>query len=742
MFFNNEFMKLYEELSELIEVKEVTDFDVGSDTAFYHFYEDLADLVNSLKIKRIYSNKNEHASQLDVYADDNASYVCMTVGEEGKRRTTQNFGSRSFGLSFKNLTELCDRTPGYSFDAGESGKYSQFLAKTQYNLGRRGKPTLSSEDEKVNAFRDFELLAIGKLATGEYFISGGQGRNLSNHWSSKLFTDDRVYKTLRAWFMTNMDSKQLETSSDTAQPHIYYYFANNEIGQPRADHPEDTWEGHILNTVNQLNSHYIPRPDKLNSDTFKRAMDFGSFKAAPGVEFEEIIGVGPFRVTDSMGNVLMQMDMCQPGSKGGYPPPKLLTSLADQVGGESAYADFDNYTAGQQRSLETMPKVSRPTHLVLSKETADFIADLYNESEHRVYISGKKDFVFKPGDIESIILPASIKVAGNQVYNIKNLLNAIAYGVITDYTDKASFLAALKAAKVTGLKTRDMNDHVYNNLVMLVQLLTTDYDHVLVELISSEGQSVTTLNLKTAYAKSGAIDRLKRTENGKYVNDEAHLRYVPEDDIVDFNIMSQIEDIQEVDWDGVTSVIADIKALGGKARLGAETILVGRDHDNNKYVLFVDNAYKATGFLELPGGGLHDDNVSNESFRNIALQRLHFKCGIEASDIANLTDTGKGLLLAEKGEDGTKGVAKDSKITWPWSYYKLFTATYRPYIDAEDTDYSFDNRGLLITKAKGEEGYTSYLKWIPVDSLNYNRAILTRYSNVFSDITKLADKCC
>lgn len=740
--FNNEFIKLYEELSELNEVKEVTGFEAGSDTAFYHFYEDLADLINSLKIKRIYSNKNEHASQLDVYADSNASYVCMTVGEEGKRRTTQNFGSRSFGISFKDLTELCNSTPGYSFDASESGEYSQFLAKTQYNIGSRGNPTFKSQDEKLNAFRDFELLAIGKLSTGEYFISGGQGRNLSNHWSSKLFTDDKVYNTLRAWFLTNMNPKQLEANPDTVQPHIYYHFANNNIGQPRADHPEDTWDGHILNTANQLNSYYIPRPDKLHGDTFERAMDFGSFKAAPDVEFEEIIGVGPFKVTDSMGNVLLQMDMCKPGSKGGYQPPKLFTSLADQLDGESTYTDFDDYTTGQQKRLKTLPKVSRPTHLMLSKETADFIAGLYNESEHRVYISGKKDFVFKPEDIESIILPASIKTAGAQTYNIKNLLSAITYGVITDYNDKESFIKALKAAKVIGSRTQTMHDHVYNNLVMLVQLLTTEYDHVLVELISSEGKSVTTLNLKTAYAKSGDIDHLEQNKNGKYVNDEAHLRYIPEDDIVDFNIMSQIEGVQEVDWNGVTSVIADIKALGGAARLGAETILVGRDHDNNKYVLFVDNAYKATGFLELPGGGLHDDNVSNESFRSIALQRLHFKCGIESKDISNLTDTGKGLLLAEKGEDGTKGVAKDSKITWPWSYYKLFTATYNPYIDADDTDYSFDNSGLLIAKAKGETSYTSYLKWIPVDSLNYNRALLTRYSNVFSDIVKLTGTCC
>jgi hypothetical protein len=674
----------------------------------------------------------------------------MTVGEEGKRRTTQNFGSRSFGISFKDLPELCSRTPGYSFDASESGEYSQFLAKTQYDIGSQGMPTLSSSDEKVSAFRDFELLAIGKLSTGEYFISGGQGRNLKHYWSSKLFTDDRVYLTLRAWYLTNMDPSQLKANPDTAQPHIFYHFKNNEIGQPRANHPEDVWEGHIINTTSQLNSYYIPRPDESDSNTFKRAMDFGSFKAAPGVEFEEIIGVGPFKVTDSMGNVLIQMDMCEPGSEGGYNPPKILSALADKVAADSSkYSSADSYTTGRATSLRKLPKVSRPTHLMLSKETADFIADLYNESEHRVYISGKKDFVFKPDDIESIILPASIKAGSGQIYNIKNLLHAIAYGVFTNYNDKSSFMDALKVAKVIGPKTKIMTDHVYNNLVMLIQLLTTEYDHVLAELINSEGKTVSTLNLDTAYAKAGDIDRLTQNTKGKYVNSKAHLRYIPEDDIVDFNIMSQIKDIQEVDWNGVTSVIADIKALGGKARLGAETILVGRDHDNNKYVLFVDNAYKATGFLELPGGGLHGANVSNESFRDIALQRLHFKCGIEPKDIANLTDTGKGLLLAEKGEDkdgedkdGPKGVAKDSKITWPWSYYKLFTAVYKPYIDAEDTDYSFNNKGLLITKAKGETSYTSYLKWIPVDSLNYNRALLTRYSNVFSDITKLAEKCC
>ena len=182
------FLQVYEKLSNLNEVKEVRDFVNGSDTQFYHFYEDLSDLVNSLKTKRIYSNKNAQASQLDVYAPEGTSYVCMTVGQEGKNRTTSNFGSRSFGLAFTDLDALCKRA-NYHFNSDASGEYSQFLAKTQYDLGSRGKPTASSKDDMVTAFRDFELLAIGQLESGEYFISGGQGRNLNNHWNSKTFTN-------------------------------------------------------------------------------------------------------------------------------------------------------------------------------------------------------------------------------------------------------------------------------------------------------------------------------------------------------------------------------------------------------------------------------------------------------------------------------------------------------------------------------------------------------------------------
>ena len=751
-----DFMKLYEELSALQEVKEIKSFNDGSDEKFYHFYEDLSDLINSLKIRRIYSNKNAQASQLDIYYPD-ASYVCMTVGKEGKQRTAQIFGTRPFGIAFKDLKELCDRTKNYTFDPEPSGAYSQFLAKTQYNTDSAGRPTQTVPTRKltpkevdfnklIKVFRDFELLAIGELSDGEYFISGGQGRNLTNHWHSKTFTNENIYKTLKAWFLTNMGPTNIPAEDNTAQYHMYYHFKNNTIGNPRVDHPEDIWGKHVLNTDAQLNKNYIPRPDGAAEDKaskFNQAMDFGSFKCESNITFKEIIGVGPFQVTDDAGHVLIKMDICTPGNKGGYNPPKVFSALAGAT--ENAYTDIDDYSSGARESdLDILPgHTSRPQHLMLTQETANFIADLYNESEHRVYIHDKKDLVFKPADLEVIILPTTIKAQGKNVYNLYKLVQAVSYGALEDYTDKTSFRAALINAAVIPPEVTEISDLVYKNLILLINLITQEYDHIIIEFIDTETAAVSTLSLNTNYANISSTDHLQN-KKGHYVNDHAKLRYIPEDDIVNFNILTQMENIQEVEWDGVTSVVAEITSLGGKARLGAETILIGKgpDPENEgkeiKYVLFVDNAHKAKGFFELPGGGLHDTTVNAAAFKNIALHRLHFKGGIESEYISNLTDTGKGLLLVEKGSDGSKGAAKDSKVTWPWSYYKLFTAYYTKPIDPNDADYFFDNRHLLSTAAKGEKGYTCYLKWIPVDSLDYNRSVLTRYSNIFEEIRNLA----
>ena len=55
------FLDIYEELSDLNEVKAIKNFTDGSATQFYHFYEDLADLVNSLKTKRIWNTDQKQS---------------------------------------------------------------------------------------------------------------------------------------------------------------------------------------------------------------------------------------------------------------------------------------------------------------------------------------------------------------------------------------------------------------------------------------------------------------------------------------------------------------------------------------------------------------------------------------------------------------------------------------------------------------------------------------------------------
>lgn len=739
-----DFMKLYEELSTLMEVQGSMNFTDGPEDKYYHFYEDLADLVNSLRTRRIYSNKNINSSQLDIYAAKDQAYVCMTIGKEGKQRTAQNFGTRPFGLSFKDLDKLCQNR-NYTFDSSEDGKYSQFLAKTQYSLTRNGRtkgaPTQASENKDITAFRDFELLAIGELDgdfAGYYFISGGQGRNLNNHWSSKLFTDAKLYKTLKDWFLWNMRDRwaDYDAAKDepktprpyraelAIQPHIYYHFVDNNLGEPIADYVNvlnKRSSSHVLNTTGNLNTKYMPWVDKKGTDKHEAAMDF-KFKVQK-TAFKEIIGLGPFMVKDNVGNILLQMDLCNPSQKGGYQPPKLFSTLADTLDAASTYKETDQYSPGRTYSLHTtIPnKESNPAHLLMSYETAKAMADLYNESEYRVYIPGKKDFAFAPDDIETIVLPALITTAQKHEVNLQNLITVLLESQSIP-TDKTEFIDFLLQAEV--IKSIDISEHTFKNLLVLVQLLITEYNNVMVELI--EGQNAKSLLLNTPYAKTGKEDAFVTSTKGK-VKKSGKLRLK-----TNLDIMQQIQDPVEVLWRGVQSVVATLPDFGGNARLGAETILIGKDEADNKYVLFVDNAHKASDFLELPGGGLHNLPVKFSDFEAIAKQRLQFKGGLDLNKIKNLTDTGFGLLLDEDA------VALDKQITWNWSYYRLFTAYYTDILNSEDTDYSVDNTQFNIIKAKGEDGYTCYLKWIPVDSLDSNRALVSRYSNIFELIRTTA----
>ena len=307
-----EFYNTWQELDEIYKA----DFLQVENNNFYHFYAELTDLINSLINGRMYSNKNARAAQLDIYAhntrtdtEKNYAYVCMTTGTDGKTRAIKHL-KRPLGISFKNLEEFCERR---NYDFNPKKEYSQFAEKTQYNLtskGAKGKPTFVGDDDLTTAFRDFRILAIGELGgnyKGTYFISGGQGRNLNNHWHSKLITDPMLYKVLKDWFVANMQS-------DNAQ--AYYHFKNNTIGNPVEN------EGHIyidakgkkriINTDQQLNKKYVPWRDKDKNDkdldTHEIAMAF-ELERGTGVTFEEIIGIGPLLVEDEEGQILLKMDM-------------------------------------------------------------------------------------------------------------------------------------------------------------------------------------------------------------------------------------------------------------------------------------------------------------------------------------------------------------------------------------------------------------------------------------------------
>ena len=730
------FLDTWQQLDEIYK----KDFATGSDDLFYHFYSDIDDLVNSLMTGRIYSNKNEQASQLDPYADKSQSYVCMTIGSDGKKRTAYNF-KRPLGISFKNLADHC-YTRGYSFNPEQA--YSQFMAKTQYSMGKSSNtPTYSdSKNSKLSVFRDFRVLAIGALGgkySGYYFISGGQGRNLNNHWNSKLFTNGALYKTLREWFLKNMNN----TDDGILQSHTYYRFTKNYIGKPRKDHPEDIYLGKPINTDGQLNPNYIPWIDKTEDDKKHKIRDEATFTHNFAVnfdltpectgEFKEIIGVGPFLVESPEGETLLKMDLVKSG-KGGYSAPMLF--------GANTSGDFADELSYPRSTISKMSigntrGSSQHYNLQLDKKTSDLIADLYNESEYRVYIPNKRDMLFTKDDIASIVLPAELKLSDGTIADLNELVGILDFDSGTPnypfkFNDKQTFVEQVQELNIIA-KGSSLSSAAYKTLSMLVLLLQNNYSKVEVELIGDlSGKSRPWAKAKnTAYSRDeNALDPLPNLAKVP----SSKTRYV-----VDFDIMNELSDLREIEWNGVQSVVGHIDCLNAPARIGAETILVGKDSAGRKYVLFVDNAHKSMGFLELPGGGLHscpNGTIQYNDFEKIAEQRLYFKGGIDtANNIRGLKDTGKGLLLHETG------VAKDKKVTWPWSYYKLFTAYYTKEIDSDDLDYNFDNRNTPIAqRAVGEKGYTCYLKWIPVDTLDYNRSILDRYSNIVKTIKALAEQ--
>lgn len=749
-------------LNELYDIKDFNQ-DVWSD--FYHFYSSPSDLLNSLAVRVIYSNKNARDSQLDLLAlrseesdwglaaARNFAYVCMTKGQEGKLRAIKHL-KRPIGLSFDSLKNLCDNR-GYIFNPED--EFSQFAAKTQYSKSAKNTPTKVDKNKKVENFRDFRLSAIGIIRIDNekyYFISGGQGRNLNNHWYSKLFNSEsgkHLYTTLKNWFMTNMNldnQTELNNKKVATKQQMYYYFTDNYIGNEtlRFSPTEGPVAGKhfTVNTDGNKNTNYLPwgfivengelkaLPPTTSSKSNKKrvpaesALNF-DLKKASNVVFEEILGVGPILVKDDNEKVLLKMDLVVPGNKGGYTGPQLFSIDKEwQIAKDSALHLSTNKSGD-----------SYQIHLQLGQDDFNTIKELYSESEYRVYVPNKKDLRFSPTDIKTIVLPNIYHNADTEI-NFRNLMQ-----IIDTFNnryklpeDKAEIILELKDKGIIPEDQKNLNDSTINLISGYIRLLQTMYKHLIVEILEVEPDTPQFKKFKAYHIDNDTIDELPASKNNKFKgNDKTRysvLTDTPEVEIKEGPVPSQVvkpnlATAQPRPWHGIQSIIADINISGQtqKARLGAETIIIGADKNNRKYVLFINNAHKTEGFFELPGGGLYNKPTSDRDFEQIAAHRCKFKGGLSVNkELTPLVDTKQALLLHEIG------VAKDSGVSWEWSYYKIYKTFYKNIIDSEDLDFYYDNRKDDALKVKGENGYISYALWIPVDTLQFNDRVNNRYSNI------------
>lgn len=140
-----------------------------------------------------------------------------------------------------------------------------------------------------------------------------------------------------------------------------------------------------------------------------------------------------------------------------------------------------------------------------------------------------------------------------------------------------------------------------------------------------------------------------------------------------------------------------------QARLGSEIILTAEDENHKKYVLFVYKV-KSDSFMELPGGGMDNAPVSYADFESLIKDRLKFKCNINQSDISNLRDTGKALLLHEVGIMKKQ----NGKYPYEWSYYRLYAANYNKVLTEDELNNKYDNNSEA--KALGKRGYVAYMR--------------------------------
>jgi hypothetical protein len=752
------FLDTWQELEEIYNAdfdttgtKEVIAQKKGLSTGLlYHFYADLSDLLNSLENGVIYSTKNDKAenkAQFD-YSDgvgDGTAYVCMTHTLAGKTAAIKDLG-RPFGLSFKAKDLAArgkpDRPVGRpSRDSKKRGHtvkaFDAWGAKGNYDTSSRGNPYLLAQTEE-QGFNPFNIQAVGELpgiqtkngTRRRFFISGGQSNQ--GQWSAKIFYNTEVYEKLRDWFKTSYET------GEAYQRRMFYHFKNGEVGSPKQSNPNAVYKGKLIDVDGNLNANYKPFAFKTKDGTISYtssiAFEFsGDYKST----FVEVIGYGPFQVKEE-GKKLLALASVNADASGTYRGPHIF---GKNINTNSFYSDKTEIRLGQGRDNKMVDggsAYSIQQHLMADEKLFKELSAIYDEHEYRIYLPNSSDFRFKPDEIETLVLPEAFWIAKTkEEINIAQLVKAIEAGVTDLDKLKANGIIKTRAKKVP------MSPYLTDIVTSLIELLQTNYSNVGIEIIpnTSGSNAVNALATIGTFQKTGEADvGVPLNKDGK-IPEKDHIRKIT-DEWPDLSPESLQVRPGEHDED---TIVAKIQLPGNigisEARIGSEAIIIAEDEAHNKYVLFVYKS-KSPMFMELPGGGFGGHKPSSpEDFKKLLMDKLEFKCNLCTPDITTPEDTGKALLLHEVG------VAKTKDVTWPWSYYRLYTAKLKDPLSDEclaELGYTFDNAGLAasIKQKTGIDvhSYRAHMRWVPIKNITLNRAVTDRYSNIIPLIKAEASK--
>ena len=760
------FLDTWQELDEIYQA----DFDTaGAGDAFkegkfvgplYHFYEDLSDLLNSLKHGIIYSTKNdkeENPSQFDYsIADgkgDGRAYICMTNTIAGKRYMTGKF-RRPYGIAIKetSLNKMLETNTISAYSAfGAKGNYTT-QSSTQNKDGSSRKkttPTLVSSGGAggANAFR---IYSIGQLTDDLFFVCGGQGAN--RLWPGQTFSNPVLYKTLKSWFQRNI------REGEEYQRRMYYHFKDGKVLGSREEK-----QAKPITARYNLNKNYRPRADKeLNDDgtpNYNSTINF-RFKGPYKNTFKEVFGYGPINATDPEGNELLTLEFVNPNAVGGYVGPLIFGKNIDDNTFEKKTSFFRSRGTSTNSPDEDSSIPSSHVYMKADEKLFNDLVDLFNENEYRIYLNDARDFKFSLADIESIVLPQVIRLAAyKEIINIQKIAYCIEHNISIDYTNPEALVQNFIILSDDFIKKIDIVDlasytgaattksaYLSNYSLLLVKHLYEILsdpafagDKVSYEILPNTAGKLATL-IKSK-ATLGTFLRTGEVSNEVTLNDKGEASSGDRSRKVLSKHALPMEGTVVDGQNGEKTVIGPVIIPGVEnpiARLGSEVILIARDEHGNKYVLFVYKS-KSSDFMELPGGGFGQLPEGEKAYEELLKDKLLFKCNIYSDQINNLLDTEEALILHEKG------VAKDKKVTWNWSYYRLFTAHYKPVLTAENLEalgYTYDNHGEA--KRRSEEsgievhGYRAHMRWVPVESIDLNRSITDRYSNIIHIIKAIA----